>query len=125
MATYYVNSVGISPEWGCGCESDWDHDYIGLFTKPDATIHSGNFCGYYSYEAYKNTTLIAFYRQGEGHQGCYKPSKRNGPTYRVNKHFTEKAIGSGMWTCIIEAKDDEEAIEKFEKHGWEKGSFVE
>lgn len=116
MATYCVNVIVEDfPKWGCDYKSDQYHGrVVGLFTKPEGLIETGNFCGYFSYEAYKNTTLIAFYQAGD-----LDPASQCGPVYRINKHFPKIQIWSYYANRVIEAKDDEEAIEKFQRHEWE------
>lgn len=114
MATYCVNLITEDfPKWGSGYKSDQYHDCVGLFTKPEDLIQTGNFCGYFSYEAYKNTTLIAFYQAKD-----LDPASQCGPIYRINRHFPKIEIWSIYANRVIEAKDDEEAIEKFKKHEW-------
>lgn len=114
MATYCVNIITEDfPKQGSGYQSDQYHKCVGLFTKPEDLIQAGNFCGYFSYEAYKNTTLIAFY-QGED----FDQASQESPVYHINRHFPKIEIWSYYTNRVIEAKDDEEAIEKFQRHEW-------
>lgn len=111
MATYCVNLITEDfPKWGSGYKSDRYHDCVGLFTKPEDLIQTGNFCNYFSYE---NTTLIAFYQAKD-----FDPASQCSPIYRINRHFPKIEIWSYYANRVIEAKDDEEAIEKFQRHEW-------
>ena len=55
MAWYRVNTVEIEENWNCGHRSDYNHQYIGLYTEPKETVLKGNFCGWYSCEEYTRT----------------------------------------------------------------------
>lgn len=43
MAWYRVNTVEIEENWNCGHRSDYNHQYIGLYTEPKSIIQKGNF----------------------------------------------------------------------------------
>lgn len=38
MAWYRVNTVEIEENWNCGHYSDYNHQYIGLYTEPKETV---------------------------------------------------------------------------------------
>ena len=124
MAWYRVNTVEIEENWNCGHRSDYNHQYIGLYTEPKSIIQKGNFCGWYSYEEYKDTCLLAFYRQKGNGSYPYCPEARISPVYRYKRILPKVQIGSLMWDRYIEANNDEEAIIKFEKGEWSKKKGV-
>lgn len=124
MAWYRVNTVEIEENWNCGHRSDYNHQYIGLYTEPKNIIQKGNFCGWYSYEEYKDTCLLAFYRQKGNGSYPYCPEARISPVYRYKRILPKVQIGSLMWDRYIEADSDEEAIKKFEKGEWSKEKEV-
>lgn len=124
MAWYKVNTVEIEENWNCGHRSDYNHQYIGLYTEPKNIIQKGNFCGWYSYEEYKDTCLLAFYRQKGNGSYPYCPEARISPVYRYKRILPKVQIGSLMWDRYIEADSDEEAIKKFEKGEWSKEKEV-
>lgn len=124
MAWYRVNTVEIEENWNCGHRSDYNHQYIGLYTEPKSVIQKGNFCGWYSCEEYKNTCLLAFYRQKGNGSYPYCPEARISPVYRYKRILPKVQIGSLMWDRYIEADNDEEAIKKFEKGEWSKEKGV-
>lgn len=108
--TFYINQVHTD-------ESDWNHEYIGLFDKEN-WIGEGNFCGWYGAEYYRETTLIAYGIQ-LGHSGIYNPKRPfNGGFEVVNKYYEKISIGSCYWTKTFEANSIEEAIEIFRKQKW-------
>lgn len=98
MKTYKVNE----------CHKGFDSLGFGLFDGGKFE-GKGNFCGWYSYECYRDTTLVAL-----------KPSKESEEVIIVNRHYDEIQIDTCYWTKYIEAETIEEAIEKFKKGEWKK-----
>ena len=110
--TFYINQIHTD-------ESDWNHEYIGLFDKEN-WIGEGNFCGWYGAEYYRDTTLIAYGIQ-LGHSGIYNPKRPfNGGFKVVNKYYDKIGIGSCYWTKQFKADSIEEAIRIFKNQEWEK-----
>ncbi len=118
MAWYRVNTAEIEKNWNCGHYSDYNHQYIGLYTEPKETVLKGNFCGWHSCEEYKDTCLLAFYQQKGNGSSPYNPELRITPVYQFRRILPRVQIGSLMWDRYIEADTDEEAIKKFEKGEW-------
>ena len=96
MKTYKVNE----------CYSGLKSRGFGLFDGGQFN-GKGNFCGWYSYECYKNVDLIAL-----------KPTKKSEDVTIVNEHCDEIQIDTCYWTKYIEAETVEEAIKKFKKGDW-------
>lgn len=114
MAKFYVNEVhdriltnGLS----------YGQSIIGLF-KQCSTEGRGNFCGYYGSEYYLNTVMYAYYVADC--KGRYCPEARISPItispYGIE--YDEVAIGSHMWTNVIEADAVESAVELFKNARW-------
>lgn len=111
--TFYINEVHLDDV------SDWAHRCVGLFDS-NQWNGRGSFCGYYGAEYYLNTTLLAYGIQlVEGSKGYNPKLPFDGGFFdRVNQHFDEIAIGSGMWEKTIEADTTEEAIAIFKCQAW-------
>lgn len=103
---FYVNAFYGTE---IGLPSNYPNDHIGLFAKCESK-GEGNFCGYYASEYYLDTTLYAHYDSEGSH---YAPEKRISDVRICNIPCKKIAIGSGMWTKVIEADTLKEAIEKF------------
>lgn len=99
---YFVNKIYYgSPEV----------ETIGLFTD-DNWSGEGSFCGWYGSEYYNDTTLLAYYTIPDTHMYSPKGHKHIEEKI-VNEYYKKISIGSCMWTLILEADNDEEAIKKF------------
>lgn len=98
-----------------GFPNVYPNDYIGLFTQCE-TKGEGNWCGYYAFEYYLDTTLLAYYEAESS--GLYRPEARIGDVKMHNKHYPKISIGSHMWTYVIEAENVDEAVEKFKNAEW-------
>lgn len=90
---------------------------IGLFDQCE-TDGRGNFCGYYGREYYLDTKLYAYYEAD-----CkvrYAPEKRTSGIVTLSHpiQYEEVAIGSHMWTMVIEAESVDEAIDLFKNAKW-------
>lgn len=110
---FYINKVDLPG-------SDWNHTYIGLFTK-NKWSGEGHFCGWYGGEFYHKTTLLAYGIQ-EGPTGVFDAKRPfNGGFHRnVNQYFKKVSIGSKFWEICFEADNVEEALDIFEKQEWDK-----
>ena len=114
MAKFYVNEVH-DQTFRNGVP--YGQSIIGLF-KQCATEGRGSFCGYYGAEFYIDTEMYAYYVASC--KGIYRPEARitDVVTLALPKKYSEVAIGSHMWTTVIEAETVEEAIRLFENAEW-------
>ena len=107
---YFINQVHLS-----GITS-WTKDAIGLFSGEYKCHGEGNFCGWYGAEYYDDMTLLAYYTRESENQGAkgYDPTGQlHTSNVIVKQHYDKILIGSDMWTIILEAETDDEAILKF------------
>lgn len=99
---FYINKIH--------CLSNRDYQVIGLFTNGEWE-GEGNFCGWYSAEYYKNTTLLAYYCIKEDDELFLK-----GPHTKekvIKTYYPKIEIDSCYCEKILEAKNEDEAIKKF------------
>ena len=115
---YYVNQFYGDK---LGLPNVYPNMYIGLFTKCKAK-GEGNCCGYYGAEYYLDTALLAYY-VAEG--GIYQPEKRVTDITDCYYRSKKMAIGSHMWTLVIDAETFEEALEKFKNATWRRYQFFD
>jgi hypothetical protein len=111
---FYVNEIHDRSLTG---GIPYGQSIIGLF-KQCATEGRGSFCGYYGAEFYIDTEMYAYYVADCS--GIYKPEARITGVVILEQptKYREVAIGSHMWTSVIEAESIEEAIRLFEDAKW-------
>ena len=114
MEKFYVNEVH---DRALRNGLPYGQSVIGLF-RQCPTEGRGSFCGYYGAEYYLDTELYAYYVADCS--GIYKPEARITDITILKQPiiYREVAIGSHMWTTVVEAKSIDEAIKLFKDAKW-------
>ena len=93
------------------------YDVIGLMTLPEDARGTCDAYGFYRPSHFLNTTILALGYQNKC--GGWLNNDYNFHEMEVLKEYYD-VVAVGSWIIEIEAKDDEEAIEKFMLENWRK-----